>query len=428
MQAAVAQVEDGVSELEPQKIVPVAEAWSEDPATSTADQETIPLTRSDVLKVIAEKNETPASFHQAATVIILTKTTPPVRRLSYLFFVVLSVFAQAYVIFSLAYSTGTNMCLSNNDCSGGFYCSASVDRVCKPCIDWGLFVDPWTNSAFLGRSLCSSNSSLTAELKLGWSAVRQAFEMPPADADYDFFCDGCFTAGETPASDRFTTVYDAITLRIDTMNRNDWVTLFFVSIVIAMGCAAEQRDIQLAAVDLQSLGHEASSVWHTILWAVGATRRFVVLSMIPSSVVGLVTQANADSLSICLNAVAVLFLLDLDDLIYTWGIPDAARSFSEEFGRPKLSATQARMLGFTRVAFISSLLLFISLTVWLSRHIEIEWASAMAIWCPAAISALVEAATLRSPQRFVSLALAAGLGGALVHAFNMLIMGATTFF
>ena len=53
----------------------------------------------------------------------------------------------------------------------------------------------------------------------------------------------------------------------------------------------------------------------------------------PASVPQLVLQQGSNALTICLNAVAILFLADIDNALYLFGLGDDSRARVEQCGR-----------------------------------------------------------------------------------------------
>ena len=58
----------------------------------------------------------------------------------------------------------------------------------------------------------------------------------------------------------------------------------------------------------------------------------------------LVLSETGNSIAICLNAVAVLFLVEVDNLAFSHGLDEDLRREAEEFGRILLTDTEARIL------------------------------------------------------------------------------------
>ena len=61
---------------------------------------------------------------------------------------------------------------------------------------------------------------------------------------------------------------------------------------------------------------------------------------------------GADTLNICLNAVAVIFALEIDNLLYAHGASSALRKWCEEHARPSLSAADERAIGWAAYASV----------------------------------------------------------------------------
>ena len=59
-----------------------------------------------------------------------------------------------------------------------------------------------------------------------------------------------------------------------------------------------------------------------------------------------------DSLSVCFNTVAILFLLDVDNMTFDYALPEKLRAVVEEFGHVELNQVQADALARTKQVHI----------------------------------------------------------------------------
>ena len=66
---------------------------------------------------------------------------------------------------------------------------------------------------------------------------------------------------------------------------------------------------------------------------------------------------------VCLNTVAILFLADLDNIVFELGLSERWRSRMEEAGRVELTEAEARGLARTKVSHALLLTIFIPMTV-----------------------------------------------------------------
>ena len=73
-------------------------------------------------------------------------------------------------------------------------------------------------------------------------------------------------------------------------------------------------------------------------------RLFGFLPYILGSVICLVLYRGTSTLAICLNTVAVLFLVELDNLAFSHGLNEATRMEAEEFGRVSVTDEGSRLI------------------------------------------------------------------------------------
>ena len=59
------------------------------------------------------------------------------------------------------------------------------------------------------------------------------------------------------------------------------------------------------------------------------------------NVSNLVLHKGGDSLSVCLNTIAILFLCEVDNILFSVGLPEHVRTRVEEAGRVELAKAQA---------------------------------------------------------------------------------------
>uniref|UniRef100_A0A7S3BPC4 Protein RFT1 homolog n=1 Tax=Haptolina ericina TaxID=156174 RepID=A0A7S3BPC4_9EUKA len=120
------------------------------------------------------------------------------------------------------------------------------------------------------------------------------------------------------------------------MATSDWVSLVFVVCIIALQVAAEQREVVLCQIIRTKCGSARSLWrWRAALALVGDIR-YLSHMVLVCTVSGLVLYRGSDALSICLNALAVLFVFEADSIIYSYGFSDRLKE-SFEVGLKVLS-------------------------------------------------------------------------------------------
>ena len=65
-----------------------------------------------------------------------------------------------------------------------------------------------------------------------------------------------------------------------------------------------------------------------------------------------VEKRGGDPVSICMNTVAILFLLDVDNQCYSYGLPDHIRAEVEEHGRVVLDEADVKFMSNTKAMYI----------------------------------------------------------------------------
>ena len=89
----------------------------------------------------------------------------------------------------------------------------------------------------------------------------------------------------------------------------DWVALFFGVYIVSLKVACELKDIELSHYTLDHLGERITPGWRKGLRIVGFLRRWAFLPSLLTTALAVVAVDGADAKSVCLNAVAILFVL-----------------------------------------------------------------------------------------------------------------------
>eukprot|EP01043_Picozoa_sp_COSAG02_P070465 COSAG02_NODE_12489_length_1537_cov_2.862309_2_plen_235_part_01 len=77
-------------------------------------------------------------------------------------------------------------------------------------------------------------------------------------------------------------------------------------------------------------------------------RRWVFLPVLLTSIPMMIMFGGADALTVCMNTVALMFLMDVDNLTFEWMLPETLRTKVEEEGHIELDAIQTRTLARTK--------------------------------------------------------------------------------
>ena len=155
-------------------------------------------------------------------------------------------------------------------------------------------------------------------------------------------CRGCF-AVEHPGVSGFVDPMTApmkATMMVDSMDQLDWAAMFFSTVVVGFAVARELQDIELCALTVTRASAKAQSGVRCAVTLLNGVRRWVFLPNLLVDIAPLVWMQGADALSVCFNTVAVLFLCEIDTVIYA-GLPRRFKARMESVGRVVLSDEEA---------------------------------------------------------------------------------------
>ena len=184
------------------------------------------------------------------------------------------------------------------------------------------------------------------------------------------------------------------------------------------------KDITLAniAIKLASDRQTLTKSWRVALFILNGFRRYLVIPLMLTSISNLVLYKGGDALSVLLNTVAVLFLLDVDNIIFSTALSDKVRAQVEEAGRVQVTAAQATRMARTKLAHIVLVIGFVLVSV--STRLTylkagalafvVMWAGGMVEGCMAADSTSEFGVWFVS--RAAGLAVGIGIASALIMA------------
>ena len=232
----------------------------------------------------------------------------------------------------------------SGECAGGLWCTP--EQYCYSCLHTQYCAANATAHAGAHRGRCAPPS--------GTKLSPLPFFLPPpppfspryhewfADPRPSSACARACTAdtGELLKQGR------AKRARLDAMNVTDWTALLLASLVIGFGVFGELRDALLCEFALKAIARTAPvpRAWRCAFAALNGLRLFVFLPFVLGSVILLVVYRGGSALAVCLNTVAVLFLLEIDNLAFAHGLSEKTRRRAEARGRVPLTAADERLV------------------------------------------------------------------------------------
>ena len=248
----------------------------------------------------------PMSFHQSTIYYgLVRQNTPAWRKYGLLAASIGIVFLQCFVATGLSFGVGTSTCSEHSECSRGNFCD---EGLCSGCSEWH-------------KSCCLPNATATCSIDKEQGENREMNEK-----DREGMCNTC-------VSDKgFETNHDVIREGVHAMFIQDWFALFLASLVVAFAVFAEIRDGMLMEIALRDISkrREVPRGWRFAIHGLNFARYFILFPKILISVMSLVHDNGGRVRDICLNTVAVLFLLEVDNLAFLHGLGERTRMEAEE--------------------------------------------------------------------------------------------------
>ena len=253
----------------------------------------------------------PTSFHQSTIYYgLVRQNTPAWRKKGLMAASIGIVFLQCFVATGLSFGVDASTCSEQSDCSRGHFCD---EGLCSPCAGH--------DGELRHKSCCLPNATDTCAIDRA-----EGYNREMSAKDREGMCAACTT------SKGFETYPDVMRDGVLAMFIQDWVALFLASLVIAFAVFAEIRDGVLMEIALREISkrREVSRGWRFAIHGLNFARYFILFPKILFSVMSLVHENGGRGRDICLNTVAVLFLLEVDNLAFLHGLGERTRMEAEE--------------------------------------------------------------------------------------------------
>jgi hypothetical protein len=127
-------------------------------------------------------------------------------------------------------------------------------------------------------------------------------------------------------------------------------------LVIDRGHKAYQNDShgfsELPSHGCKNCKYPPSKAWRIALSFLQGMRRWLFLPCLVIVIPFLLVTTGTSSLQICFNTIAILFLADVDNLVYAFFLAERVRARLEDVGRVQLTADDLRPLQVTKIAHV----------------------------------------------------------------------------
>jgi hypothetical protein len=179
---------------------------------------------------------------------------------------------------------------------------------------------------------------------------------------------------------RYATPEEAENLRILKMSFLDFVALGLAAMIVSLIVMREIRDLNVGQMmTLQTVRRDAdlaarkgdvpvddefelvstAQFWRSMLGLQAFLRRYLILTDVSMVVVLMVARFGGDTVSIMLNTLAALFMLELDNLAFDYGLTAGTKAEIEDEFKVELGASQLELLNWSRRWHVISLSIFL---------------------------------------------------------------------
>ena len=288
----------------------------------------------DSRKGVMESFDT--DIHQLTTIKCLSPELPFWTRAMYLAGSATIVLLQTLVLTAILFGTFSPPCSNiRPDCPVGMWCPYAGSSVshCTSCAKSTKTIESFNATKFCRAGYCSEESCTEDVLGKYVSGVGANEQL-----NARFLAQMCESCSD--GAGRFVFFHNAVGDALDLMSASDWMSLLFVVALVALEVSAEERAVLLCKFIRAQHGGAASLRWWKISLAVIGDLRYLCNLVLVMTVSGLVLYRGADALNICLNALAVLFVLEADNVVYSNGLSDRLKKAFEADFLQKLTLGQ----------------------------------------------------------------------------------------
>lgn len=160
------------------------------------------------------------------------------------------------------------------------------------------------------------------------------------------WCDNCIS----PLTNDVSTLNELELAQNNMMSMSylDFAALAVCSYVVGLSVVGEIKDTRLCAIAADRNRNELSRSWQLALALFNRFRVHVLVQCILIAVPMVILTQGGSALTIAFNTVAILFLTDIDNLSYQFGLDETAKRRVDEAGHVQMTAYESRQLSRTK--------------------------------------------------------------------------------
>jgi hypothetical protein len=305
----------------------------------------------------AQHIESAENLHQATSTVCLSHDYSHQRKVKFLLASIGVVGLQLMVACGILIAALSTACVDNSQCAAGWFCTPSTDT---------------ENPQRCARCQIAGQNATKFCTSVG-NADHPRCEVPVPgtvrDGRTSAWEGGCWdpsNPGDAWLGDSFE---EDVTKAVDAMKTSDWLALLFASSIASLSFAGELREIKLCQISARARKGGSHRVIRNSLWCLSAVRQFGLLPALAAILPNLVLERGSTALDICFNTMAVLFLLDADNLVFAQFLSEETRARMATEGEIELSPADVRLVSVTRQMHALLIPPAIIIAVWSAPHL-----------------------------------------------------------
>ena len=200
------------------------------------------------------------------------------------------------------------------------------------------------------------------------------------------FCEACVHLEDNRID--VSTPTDRMYENIMAMRIGDSVALAFSAYIVALTVVAEMQDVLLCLLSISGK-KEQLGTWRWALWVCAFLRCSLIIPFMLSGVAMLVLMRGGDALSVAFNTIALIFLLDVDNLSYSYGLSERQQMRMETDGRVALTDADKGHVALIKAVQVPVIMCGICVTVWRRRLFPAMFAGAQIMGIANSIAVLL---------------------------------------
>lgn len=354
----------------------------------------------------------PANFHQATLFFsLMQKGTSFATIRNMLLMSHTLVWMQLFSVLAFVYGVYNATCSRSTDCFAGQFCAPSSglkQTLCHPCDpswsplcneDGSLIKSPPFTPTLWSKSLWPEEP-MSAKLmqKMCLACVIDLSYLPGRSATID-------NVSKMSTADVLIFALCLALITLSIVNELRDISLCAMSRLAdpaLLALAAQRKEKGLRSLPLAVLAltpnDTISFKIHWLLLIHQCVRQYAMLPVLTMAIPMLIVVQGSGGVSICLNSVGVLFVLEMDNLAYQYGVQERDRESMESEGKLYVldhiqeSLTRTRNFHFVSVPLgiiITVLLMYWDITG--PYHVQIVWmiVCSLSYWGPGLLEAIV---------------------------------------